>query len=281
MSSAQASQSPRGSLSPRMSLSQSTRATLSLGSREAQEPRWFAFRRDDRRSRDRWGNDCDDQGERSDGRDRRGRRSAGERFVAMLRPAPRRRSMRSEMCLRVAKTPGAGIGWRGHAARSAIFVRQSAYGRTSPTNESTQSSHATSRSRSSCCPTNCAAGFQPSSAMTMRCKPLSSRPRAADARARAGRSDRLRLRERRSSSVRGTRIIASKSPTATGTSVSSLTQSRTSRAPLFARSPLRHRVAILDRQRQRVALELFETQQADRSAGRARRRQQKPEWRRP
>src|SRR5580692_2296797 len=79
---------------------------------------------------------------------------AGDRFVAMLRPAPSSRSMRSEMCLRVANTPGAGIGWRGHDARSAIFVKQSAYGRTMPTNESTQSSHATSRSRSSCWPMN-------------------------------------------------------------------------------------------------------------------------------
>ena len=39
-----------------------------------------------------------------------------DKFVAMLRPAPSRRSMRSEMCLRVAKTPGAGIVWRGQDA---------------------------------------------------------------------------------------------------------------------------------------------------------------------
>ena len=73
-----------------------------------------------------------------------------DRFVAALRPAPNRRSMRSEMCLRVANTPGAGIGRYGHEAVSAIFVRQSAYGRTEPVRPSTQSSQATSRSRSSC-----------------------------------------------------------------------------------------------------------------------------------
>ena len=49
-----------------------------------------------------------------------------DKFVAMLRPAPSSRSMRSEMCLRVANTPGAGIICRGHVAVSAILVRHSA-----------------------------------------------------------------------------------------------------------------------------------------------------------
>src|SRR6185312_12303089 len=98
--------------------------------------------------------------------------------VATLRPAPNNRSMRSEMCLRVAKTPGAGIGCRGHADVSAIFVKHIAYGRTVPVNERTQSSQATSRSRSSCCETKSAAGFQASNARAIRWKPfVQSSPR--------------------------------------------------------------------------------------------------------
>ena len=72
--------------------------------------------------------------------------------------------MRSEMCLRVAKTPGAGIGRYGHDDVSAIFVRQRAYGRTEPVSRSTQSSQATSRSRSSCWPTKSTPGFHAKSA---------------------------------------------------------------------------------------------------------------------
>ena len=46
-----------------------------------------------------------------------------ERVVAMSRPLANKRSMRREICLRVVKTPGAGMGWCGHAAVSAIFVK--------------------------------------------------------------------------------------------------------------------------------------------------------------
>jgi hypothetical protein len=43
--------------------------------------------------------------------------------VAMSRPVANSRSIRNEICLRVVKTPGAGIEWCGHAAVSAIFVK--------------------------------------------------------------------------------------------------------------------------------------------------------------